>query len=328
MAQHRRVTCTRLVTAAAAGLGAALLLSGCFATGSAAPAETGSAAPAETGAAALTDNASPDSTTTSPQTLPAGPSPSTSAAAASPSAAAMSTASPTPSVSAAPSAPLFPTVAPAPAGAFVLGDSISLSIAPTLSRLGYPVTGRVGQSASTEYLSTHLASDAAQQAPAWVIVLGTNNRGDEADLVQLKDWLRTIRTSRSGSPRQHVYWVTPHRPAEYDGGMSTHTLDALNAALMREDAQRSWFTVLDFASLAAANPDWYALDGARLHPDERGQAALIDLIAGPGAPVADSPASITEIPRPTASPRPGQASDNQDGAGGDPEFGDMEFTNE
>ena len=192
------------------------------------------------------------------------------------------------------------------------------------------MTGRVGQSASTEYLSAHLASDAAQQASAWVIVLGTNNRGDETDLARLDEWLRTIRTSRSGSPRQHVFWVTPHRPLEYDGGMSTHTLDAFNAALMQADAERPWLTVLDFASLAALNPDWYALDGARLHPDERGQAALIDLIAGAGAPDAASPAPITEIARPTPAPRP---SDSAEGAGaqpefGDMEFGDMEFTNE
>lgn len=203
----------------------------------------------------------------------------------------------------------------------MLGDSISLSVAPTLSRLGYPVTGRVGQSASTEFLSTHLASETAQQAPAWVIVLGTNNRGDETDLARLDEWLRTIRTSRS-RPRQHVFWVTPHRPPEYTGGMSTHTLDDLNAALKQADAEREWLTVLDFASLAAQNPDWYALDGARLHPDERGQAALIDLIAGPGAPDAESPAAVTEIARPSPSPKPADPGD--EGA----EFGDMEFTNE
>lgn len=214
-----------------------------------------------------------------------------------------------------------PTPSPAPPGSFVLGDSIGLSVAPTLSRLGYPVTGKVGQTASTEFLSTHLASDAAQQAPAWVIVLGTNNRGDETDLARLDEWLRTIRTSRS-RPRQHVYWVTPHRPPEYDGGMSTHTLDAFNAALKQADAERPWLTVLDFATLAAQNPDWYALDGARLHPDERGQAALIELIAGPGAPAADSPAPITEIARPTPSPTAAPTGDDA------AEFGDMEFTNE
>ena len=214
-----------------------------------------------------------------------------------------------------------PAPSPAPVGAFVLGDSIGLSIAPTLSRLGYPVTGRVGQTASTEYLGAQLATDVAQQAPAWVIVLGTNNRGDENDLARMREWLRTIRTSRS-RPRQHVYWVTPHRPAEYDGGMSTHTLDAFNAALKAADAQRSWLTVLDFASIAAQNPDWYELDGAHLHPDARGQAALIDLITGPGAPEADSPAPITQIDRPTPSPKPSRS------AGGTEDLGDMEFTNE
>lgn len=211
-----------------------------------------------------------------------------------------------------------------PVGAFVLGDSISLSIAPALSRLGYPVTGRVGQSASDEYLRDQLSTPAAQQAPAWVIVLGTNNRGDETDLARLDDWLRTIRTARAGKPRQPVFWVTPHRPEEYSGGMSTHTLDAFNEALREEARLRPWLHVVDFATLAQQNPQWYELDGARLHPDEEGQQALVTLIAGADAPDAPAPAPITEIPRPTPKPT---ASTPADPAPQGPEFTDMEFSN-
>ena len=305
MAQHRRVTqvnrtrTSRLLATAASGLVVVMVVSGCSSLGLASPNAAGDAAPPSASGEATSKT---DPPTTDPSAAAVDDAPASSAG----------------SATVGPAATPAPT--PAPVGAFVLSDSIGLSIAPTLSRLGYPVTGRVGQTASTEFLSTHLASDAAQQAPAWVIVLGTNNRGDETDLARLNDWLRTIRTSRS-RPRQHVFWVTPHRPAEYDGGMSTHTLDALNAALKQEDAKREWLTVLDFASVAAQNPDWYALDGARLHPDQRGQAALIDLIAGPGAPEADSPAPIVEIARPTPSPAPG------DSGGADADFGDMEFTN-
>lgn len=219
-------------------------------------------------------------------------------------------------------APVTAPQTPVPSGAFVLGDSISLSIAPALSRLGFPVTGRVGQSASDEYLRAQLSTPTAQESPAWVIVLGTNNRGDETDLERLDGWLRTIRAARSGKPRQPVFWVTPHRPEEYSGGMSTHTLDAFNEALREEARLRPWLHVLDFATLAEQNPQWYALDGARLHPDEEGQQALVTLIAGADAPVANSPAPITEIPRPTPSPtEPADQSDSE------PPFTDMEFTN-
>jgi lysophospholipase L1-like esterase len=202
----------------------------------------------------------------------------------------------------------------------VLGDSISLSVAPVLSRLGFDITGRVGQSASVEYLRTHLSSPEAQAAPTWVIMLGTNNRGDENDLANLRSWIREIRTARDGRPRQHVYWVTPHRPDEYDGGMSTHTLDALTDALRAEAARRPWLTVLDFDLLAREHPEWFAQDGARLHPNTDGQAALVDLIAGAGAPEVESAGAIVEIPLTTPAPR---APEPQD----EPEFPAEEFTN-
>lgn len=229
---------------------------------------------------------------------------------------------PTPTPTLSPTASTtYPAAEPstAPPGSFVLGDSISLSIAPGLSRLGYDITGKVGQSASVEFLRTHLTSPAAQEAPAWVIMLGTNNRGDESDLVDLRSWIREIRTARDGRPRQHVYWVTPHRPEEYRGGMSTHTLDALNDALRAEAAQRPWLTVLDFDQIAREHPEWFAQDGARLHPDADGQAALVDLIAGPGAPLAEA-GSIIEIPRPTPSPPEPDVAD-------EPAFPAEEFTN-
>lgn len=232
------------------------------------------------------------------------------------------TPAPTPassSMSAASPTSLSLTPAPvrtAPVGAFVLGDSISLSIAPALSLLGYPVTGKVGQSAATPYLSEHLSSPEAQQAPAWVIVLGTNNPGDEEDLASVEEWLRTIRSLRS--PGQEVFWVTPYRPSTYTGGMSAWTLDALSERLRAEGIARPWLTVLDYASIA--QEEWYALDGQHLHPDAVGQAALVNLIAGVGAPPADRPAPITTI-APPPRPEPGT---------GDPtpvEDESMEFSN-
>lgn len=193
---------------------------------------------------------------------------------------------------------------PAPVGSFVLGDSISLSVAPTLSRLGYPVTGRVGQPITTEFLRQHLASSTAQSAPAWIIVLGTNNRGDETDIARLDDWLATIKDLRSGRPRQQVYWVTPHRPAEYRGGLREYDLDPFNDALDAAAQERRWLHVLDFSAMADLHPEWFAQDGGRLHPGDDGQAALAALIAGPDAAPADQPRAITELSWPTPTPTP------------------------
>lgn len=298
-ARHVRTLLTALVLGAAAGCASP---SGDVSTspaGAASPTDrTGlsSASAVDTGSTPMS-SVSPTPVATAPPT-PSAPTPS-----------ATMSATPTP-----------PEPSPAPPGSFVLGDSISLSIAPALSRLGYDITGRVGQSASVEYLRTHLASPAAQEAPAWVIMLGTNNRGDESDLAELRSWIREIRTAREGRPRPHVYWVTPHRPPEYRGGMSTHTLDALTDALRAEAARRPWLTVLDFDVIAREHPEWFAQDGARLHPDADGQAALVDLIAGPGAPQAESAGSIVEIARPTPPPSPPEPAD-------EPEFPAEEFTN-
>ena len=193
---------------------------------------------------------------------------------------------------------------PAPVGSFVLGDSISLTVAPTLSRLGYPVTGRVGQPATSEFLRQHLASSTAQSAPAWVIVLGTNNRGDEADIARLDEWLATIKDLRSGRPRQHVYWVTPHRPLEYTGGLRDYDLSVFNTALATRADELRWLHVVDFSTPAGKHPEWFAQDGGRLHPGADGQAALAALIAGPDAQLADQPRAITELTWPTPTPTP------------------------
>ncbi len=214
-----------------------------------------------------------------------------------------------------------PAPDPAPVGSFVLGDSISLTVAPTLSRLGYPVTGRVGQTITSDFLHQHLASSTAQEAPAWVIVLGTNNRGDDADIARLEEWLSTIKGLRSGRPRQHVYWVTPHRPDQYNGGLRDHDLDAFNDALRAAAAERRWLHVLDFTTPASENPEWFAQDGGRLHPGEEGQAALAALIAGTDAPLAYQPRAITELTWPTPEPSL-ELTEEQE------VYQDLEFSNE
>lgn len=195
--------------------------------------------------------------------------------------------------------------APAPVGSFVLGDSISLTpgVGPLLARFGYPVTGFVGQSASDGYLRTYLSSPTAQAAPAWVIELGTNNSGDPTTVARLEHWVDLIDSLRTPGAPQQVRWVTPHRPASYTGGMSAWTLDAFNAELARLASTRPWLRLLDFASLAAAHPEWFAADSMHVHPDAAGQAALLALIAGP------SPVPLmTPAPLVTVSPSPSPAS--------------------
>ncbi len=214
------------------------------------------------------------------------------------------TASPAPVSTPAPTP--TPTSDPAPPGSFVLSDSIGLSVAPLLSRFGYPVTGRVGQSAHAAFLEQHLSSAAAQSAPGWVIVLGTNNRGDESDVARVAEWIDVIAGLRTPGAKQQVFWVTPHRPEAYTGSLSRWSLAALNDELERLAGERRWLHVLDFDAEAAAHPEWFTQDGGRLHPDRSGQAALAALIAGGDARPAARPAPVTalEWPTPTPSPSP------------------------
>jgi hypothetical protein len=190
---------------------------------------------------------------------------------------------------------------PAPVGSFVLGDSISLGVGPVLARLGYPVMGIVGQSASDTYLRTNLSTPTAQAAPAWVIVLGTNNTADPADVARLTGWVDVIDSLRTPGDRQKVYWVTPHRPPAYTGSKSTWNLDAFNAELKRLDALHGWLRVIDFDAVARAHPEWFEQDTAmHLHPDSRGQGVLVALIAGPDAVPVEIPAPLLTAPVPTA----------------------------
>ena len=193
---------------------------------------------------------------------------------------------------------------PAPSGSFVLGDSISLSVAPLLSRYGYPVTGRVGQSAHAAFLQQHLSRPDAQAAPGWVIVLGTNNRGDEADVARLSEWIDLVADLRTRGAKQQVFWVTPHRPEAYAGGMSRWSLRDFNDELGRLASEHRWLHVVDFDAQATAHPEWFAQDAARLHPNSDGQAALAALIAGPDATPAARPAPITTLDWPTPTPTP------------------------
>ena len=193
---------------------------------------------------------------------------------------------------------------PAPVGSFVLGDSVILSprVAPVLSAFGYPVVGLVGQGASETYLRTHLSSPEAQAAPAWVIELGTNNRGDATTVAQIEGWIDLIDSLRTPGAKQKVFWVTPHRPAAYRGGSSEYTLEAVNLELARVAGEHRWLRLIDFDAIAAANPTWFDEDNAmHLHPDEEGQAALVALIVGEDPVAASEPAPIITA-TPTAQP--------------------------
>jgi hypothetical protein len=193
-------------------------------------------------------------------------------------------------------------------GALVLGDSIALSIADDLSRYGYPVIGVVGQSATSAYLRTYLSTPLAQAARVWVIELGTNNSGNPADVAQLAGLVDVIDGLRTPGAKQQVRWVTPHRPDAYVGSKTTYNLDAFNAELSRLSSEHRWLRVLDFDVLAQAHPEWFDADTAmHLHPDTRGQEALVALITGPAPRPADSPAPVLDgasPPEPTEPTEP------------------------
>jgi hypothetical protein len=234
------------------------------------------------------------STLTPPTTPPATPAPAGSPS-PSPSPPPPALLSPEPSGSASSVVDPAAVGSPAPVGALILGDSISLSIANELSRYGYPVIGLVGQSASESYLRMHLSTPLAQAAETWVIVLGTNNSGSPEDVAQLERLVEVIDGLRTPGAKQQVRWVTPHRPEAYVGGRTAYNLDAFNLELSRLAADRRWLRILDFDSLAKANPAWFDADTAmHLHPDQIGQDALVALITGPAPVAADTPAVVID----------------------------------
>jgi hypothetical protein len=199
--------------------------------------------------------------------------------------------------------------APAPVESLVLGDSISLGIANALADYGYPVIGLIGQSATRAFLQAHLSGDLAQSAGTWVIVLGTNNTGSPDDVAQLGALVDLIDSLRTPGARQQVRWVTPHRPDAYVGGRTAYTLDAFNEELSRLAGEHPWLRILDFDVLAKAHPEWFDADTAmHLHPDARGQAALVELITGPAPPRAPTRAPIYTAAPSTREP---QVFDNQ-----------------
>ena len=231
-------------------------------------------------------------------------------ASASPSTAAAPVPSPTPPASlATPTASATSLIdpaavgSPAPVESLVLGDSISLSVANALAGFGYPVIGLVGQSATHAYLQTHLSGALAQSAGTWVIMLGTNNSGSPDDVAQLDDLVDLIDSLRTPGARQQVRWVTPHRPDAYVGGRDAYTLDAFNEELSFLAGEHPWLRILDFDVLAKAHPEWFDADAAmHLHPDARGQAALVELITGPAPPRSPTRAPIYTGAPPTDEP--------------------------
>jgi lysophospholipase L1-like esterase len=195
----------------------------------------------------------------------------------------------------------------------VLGDSISLSsgIGPVLGRYGYPVVGLVGQSVSDGYLTAHLTSQTAQDAPVWVIELGTNNSGAPGDVGRLAGWIDLIDSLRTPGDKQRVLWVTPYRPVSSDA-RSQSALDDFNGELARLAAQHAWLRLIDFATVAKAHTEWFDQDSAlHVHPDANGQGALVAMIAGPDAvpaatsmPVIDATPTLAPDPSPEDSVAP------------------------
>ena len=256
------------------------------------PATGAASPPAQSGAAPAAPPASAASPASGIPSGPVGPSATATAVAAIP-----------------PGPPLAPNPyrlgGPAPVGSFILGDSIALGVAPQLTVLGYPVVGIVGRTASDSYLREHLTTSLAQQAPAWVIVLGTNNRGDDSDVARLEGLVDLIDSLRTAGDRQRVYWVTPHRDSRYAGGMAGWNLEAFGAELDRLAGERRWLEVIDFAATARLHPEWYDADAGRLHPDARGQGVLAALIAGPDAVPVEIPAPLfSGAPTPSPEPEP------------------------
>ena len=143
---------------------------------------------------------------------------------------------------------------PAAAPVLLLGDSLAVGISYDLqtswSARVISMDAEVGRSTPTQ--AAILAPYAASSPPVWVVSLGTNDSPDTFPAAA-----RQI--VRLAGPRRCLVWFDVHRPS---------TQDAINAELHQLADRHRNVHLLDWSSLAAANPQWFGSDG--IHPTTDG----------------------------------------------------------
>lgn len=144
--------------------------------------------------------------------------------------------------------------APKKPNVFVVGDSLTVGVAPNLRRALAPHTSVVKVDARVSRATpegiSRLHSEAAQRANIWVVALGTNDSPSAS-----RTRANVNRILRLAGPERAVVWVNVVRPGGYH---------RVNNELRRLDARRSSLTVLDWASIVQRKRGLLAGDGVHL----------------------------------------------------------------
>lgn len=184
----------------------------------------------------------------------------------------------------------------------VLGDDVIGAVADDLGDVGYAVANRATWSPSD--VAAVLTQPRATSASAWVVGLFTNKSARVNQVAAIVDAVHNAAAGRQ------VFWLTPFRnsaidqdeepvqigpdglPIEKDEATRAAEAHARSsqaiAAELRAHAVPRGGMILDWTSLAEANPGWFT--GNNAHPSATGEDAYITLItaAAGTAGVADA----------------------------------------
>lgn len=142
-----------------------------------------------------------------------------------------------------------------PSPTYVLGDSLTVgSVTWIKERYGeknVTITDRSG--ISTRAGISYLNGNAAKNAKAWVIALGTNDN----DKTQFKQSVEQVLDKANNRP---VYWINIHRPNRSNWDSAKELNDVLDALAKKHKN----LTIIDFDSSAKNNASKFGSDGIHL----------------------------------------------------------------
>ncbi len=154
---------------------------------------------------------------------------------------------------------------------FVIGDSIANGMTNLLER-SFPDTtvDAVDGRKTASGISKLRKSNTAKNANTWIVMLGTNDGPNPAIFTEYVNQVMKLAGDKT------VFWVNAYRPASNGLGVAS----ANNEALREAKKQYPNLIVVDWASSAATNPQWFENDPMKLHPNGEGEEALLNLIKG------------------------------------------------
>ncbi len=152
---------------------------------------------------------------------------------------------------------------------FVIGDSIANGMK-RLFESSFPelTVDAVDGRKTAAGISKLRRSLAAKNANTWIVMLGTNDGPNPSIFAEYVDQVM----NRAGD--KTVFWVNAYRPASNSLGVASQNNEALREAKKRHQN----LIIVDWASPAVTNPQWFEDDPMKLHPNGDGEQALLNLI--------------------------------------------------